>query len=402
MKHFALDVLQANKGDALVLRWGTENDQHTALIDGGPGSVWDDTIHPHLAACAGTDPAGQAKRIELDLVVVSHVDDDHIAGIIDLANAIETANRQAMPPPVTVAEVWHNSFADMEFLTDFDDVPELQQAIREAAVNPDSLRATAAPSNNDPTINDIVAGAQSVSQGRQLDRILRTVGLERNVSFVDRGGFARSGAPVELESLRITVIAPNTALLNKLKIKWRAELEKILEGELDKARRMGALAASFDDPSIPNQSSIVLLVEYEGCSMLLTGDVRGDHLIQALDDAGVPDPFHVDLLKVAHHGSSHSNSAELFRRVTADHYVISGNGEHGNPHPDTLRALFDTQAGRPITLYLTNRPTSGARRALDVQKAQEAEAVLDEAALDPSVTIQYRDVQHRAISVELA
>jgi beta-lactamase superfamily II metal-dependent hydrolase len=41
--------------------------------------------------------------------------------------------------------------------------------------------------------------------------------------------------------------------------------------------------------------------------------------------------IHVDLLKVQHHGSNHSTTQDFFERVTADHYVISGNGKHGIP-----------------------------------------------------------------------
>jgi beta-lactamase superfamily II metal-dependent hydrolase len=354
MTHFALDALAAGKGDALVLRWGTDDESHLALIDGGPSTTWDNAVDPHLHDLAGTNPAGQPNPVVLQLVVVSHVDDDHIAGIIDLANTSDAAQKQARPAPATVG--------------------------------------------------DITAGAQSVAQGRKLDRILKTIKVDRNTSFSDRGDFVREGAGLSLEGLHVTVLAPNMQLLDQLKREWKKELKKILKKEADNRKaRVSALAAAFDDPSIPNQSSIVLLVEFAGKKMLLTGDARGDQLIDALKNspAITKMPLKVDLLKVPHHGSAHSNGTKLFEAVMADHYVISGNGEHGNPHPATLNALFETQRGRTIALELTTRPTAGAVRPADVKKANAAQKILDAAQSDPNVTIIYRDDDDLAVTVDL-
>lgn len=241
-------------------------------------------------------------------------------------------------------------------------------------------------------------------QGSELDRVLTTMtSVRRNGAFADRGHFVRDGAGVAVEGLKVTVLAPNTALLAALRNHWKKERKKALARRVAKDRAgVAALAAAFDDESIPNRSSIVLLVEFKGKSMLLTGDARGDHIIDALK--AHPDlalPLRVDVLKVPHHGSAHSNRPELFEAVVADHYVISGNGEHGNPHADALRALFETQRGRPITVHLTNRPAAGAVKADDAAKAAKAQAVLDAAEADPNVTLRYRKPAEPAISVEL-
>lgn len=402
MAHFALDALDARKGDALVLRWGADDESLIALIDGGPSPVYEEAIQPHLNNVVGTDPAGMPKPVELELVIVSHVDDDHINGIIDLANAIDSAQKQASPLPATIGEVWHNAFSDMQFLDDFADEPDLQKAIKDADADPNALLEPSASPSDDPTFDDITAGAQSVAQGRQLDRILAAINVPRNTSFADRESFVREGPPVDVKRLSVSVLAPDTALLDKLKTEWRKELDKIRKKEIDTAKAgVSALAAAFDDKSIPNQSSIVLLVEFGKKTMLLTGDVRGDHLIKALKRN--PDrvsPLEVDLFKIPHHGSSHSNSAELFEAVKASHYVISGNGEHGNPHGDTLKALFKTN-DRPITVYLTNRPSVGAVKPEDVIEAKRAQKMLDAAAADPNITIRYRDEDALAITVDL-
>jgi hypothetical protein len=403
MNHFALDALSAGKGDALVVRWGSDDESHLALVDGGPSGVWANVIQPHLRALAGADPAGHPNPVVLTLVVVSHVDDDHIHGIIDLAVDIDMAQKQARPLPATINEVWHNAFEDMDVLADFADEPELQQAIKDAAATPAALHDKTATPRDDPTVEDITAGAQSVVQGRQLDHVLKTINVPRNRSFADRNNFVKDGSDLRVAQLRVTVLAPNTQLLAKLKTEWKKALQGILLKQIDNAQaRVSALAAAFDDKSIPNQSSIVLLVEFAGKRMLLTGDARGDQIIAAINSSPVlTTPLTVDLFKIPHHGSSHSNGRELFETVKADHYVISGNGEHGNPHPETLTALFESQAGRPITLYLTNRPSAGAVRPDDVTRARQAEEILKATKSDPNVTIVYRNDKALAVTVDL-
>ena len=38
--HFSLDVLRAHKGDCLMVHYGSDDDPHLLLIDGGPADVY--------------------------------------------------------------------------------------------------------------------------------------------------------------------------------------------------------------------------------------------------------------------------------------------------------------------------------------------------------------------------
>jgi beta-lactamase superfamily II metal-dependent hydrolase len=89
--------------------------------------------------------------------------------------------------------------------------------------------------------------------------------------------------------------------------------------------------------------------------MLLTGDARGDKILEGLEKVKVLKPrgkMHVDILKVPHHGSSRNMDSIFFERITADHYVFSGNGEHGNPDRETLQMLSDTRGDASFNVYL--------------------------------------------------
>jgi len=65
------------------------------------------------------------------------------------------------------------------------------------------------------------------------------------------------------------------------------------------------------------------------------------------------DTTHVDVLKVPHHGSANNLDDDFFQRITADHYVLSGDGEHGNPERETLQMLLDARGRAKYTVHLT-------------------------------------------------
>jgi hypothetical protein len=111
--------------------------------------------------------------------------------------------------------------------------------------------------------------------------------------------------------------------------------------------------------------------------MLLTGDARGDkilaglELVKAMKKGG---KLHVDLLKVPHHGSSNNLETNFFERITADHYVFSGDGEHGNPERESLEMLLDARKKAPFHAHLTYPIDElDAGRKKDWEKAQATE-----------------------------
>ena len=65
MTHFTLDAVQARHGDALVVRWGDDTEDHMMLVDGGWKTVWRTSVRAYLQRLAGTTLAGQQLQVEL-------------------------------------------------------------------------------------------------------------------------------------------------------------------------------------------------------------------------------------------------------------------------------------------------------------------------------------------------
>ena len=96
-----------------------------------------------------------------------------------------------------------------------------------------------------------------------------------------------------------------------------------------------------------------------GARRCLPGDGRSDHLIEGLDQRGLLDEagtLHVDLLKVAHHGSCRNHTKAFFSRISADKYLISADGTYDNPDYDTLVWIVEAadEDGRQIEICVTN------------------------------------------------
>jgi hypothetical protein len=174
------------------------------------------------------------------------------------------------------------------------------------------------------------------------------------------------------KGLTITVIGPMQAEVAALQKEHAAWLKK----HKDDKRTKSALAA-FTDTSVPNLSSIVMLAEVDKKRMLFTGDAQGDKILQGLELVGLVQPggkMHVDLLKMPHHGSDRNMDRIFFRRITADHYVFSGNGEHGNPERETLQMLLDESGDATFMLHLTYPIEEiDVNRQKDWDKEQEKE-----------------------------
>ena len=326
---FSLEVLRAEHGDCLLLHHGDD----IVLIDGGPSGVYKATLKPRLQELMAARP----QPLFLQMVMVSHIDDDHIIGLSDMfGEAVDREENKLGPPEWTAGELWLNAFGA---LTGAGPTAGEGDA-RGAALND---LVTTAPGSETKAI------ATSVKNGIALHEDAIALGLARNASvgggLVQRGG---ANATVEVvPGLTFTVLSPDQPQLAKLQAKWE-------KWEKDHA----AKEAANLDRSVFNLASIVVLARSGERTMLLTGDARSDAIVAGLEGEGLlndAQPLMVDVLKLPHHGSSRNVDEKFFARVHARNYVISGNGRDGNPENDALTMLCDSRLGDadPWTLWLT-------------------------------------------------
>jgi beta-lactamase superfamily II metal-dependent hydrolase len=360
-------IFQSDKGDCLLLT-GRGAKAGTVLVDGGMRQSYSEHVAPALS-----------RLKKLDLVYVSHIDQDHIAGVLQMMDdlvawrvhdfQVHNGNANHRPPsarrPPPVGAIWHNAFHE--------------QVGKNAGPIQDLLAATAVVLSGaaDTTIAEIAHAHQELATStREAIQLSRRIGANQlkvplNPEFGGKLMFVRPGAPViRLGRMSISVLGPFEADLANLRKEWnewleanekalrdierqaRADEERLATSEVDRiVRPLLAQAEALgnrDRVTVPNLASLMVLIEEDGKTVLLGGDGHGNDILRGLAHHGRLDGtggIHLDVLKVQHHGSEHNIDAAFCKAVTADHYIFCGNGAHANPDERVVELIVNSRIG---------------------------------------------------------
>jgi len=344
---FTLDVRRARKGDCLILHYGSKTDPGLILIDGGPSNVYKPQLKPRLAQIRKARGLADNAALPVDALMVSHIDDDHINGVLELTKELLEAKGAQQPLSLRLGGIWHNTFDDI-----IGNSPKELTAAVTAQFGTASLSGDVEVEGLDPDAAKVLA---SVGQGFRLRDDANGLKVRINPQFGGKLILAqKKGKQIDMgRGLKFTVIGP----MNDEVVALQKQHDDFLKKNQKEKATKGALAA-FSDTSVANLSSVVVLAEVGKKRILFTGDARGDKILEGLELVGLLEAdgkstIHVDVLKAPHHGSDRNVEPIFFRRITADHYVFSGNGEHGNPERETLQMLLDERGDENYTIHLT-------------------------------------------------
>jgi hypothetical protein len=440
-----LEVFFAKDGDCLLL---TSADGRHILVDGGRTTSFESHTHPVLQGLAD-------EGTPLDLVVVSHIDADHISGIISLLQDVAawvvhdfqvgegnnpTFPKPKRPRPPEIGGLWHNSWrAQLGDLAG--PINALALQVSEAVeLAPDSASASTGAARI--AITSIADLAESIPEGVELMRLADDqTPVIRNKGFKNK--LVRLRDPVQTKrigSLTLTVLGPAERHIKKLQDEWRDWLELLLArggparphngdgqslvledlllagrptsvGEAEALISSIGNAAEIIEKSMsasvtpPNRASITLLAEEGGKTCLLTGDAAEDELLEGLKAAGRLDngPFRCDLVKVQHHGSENNLSKKFADRVLADHYVFCGDGAHGNPNPRVVATIVASRlkVPGPFTIWFNcsaDRTLPSRRKALKAAIKEAQAAASDHPGL---IDVKVLDDQQPSFAIQL-
>lgn len=349
-----LEMLPAEHGDALLLEYGTgAGVTHRTLIDGGPENAYAGVRERLLQL-----PVGPNGHRHLELLVITHVDADHIEGVVKMLQDHELA--------LSFGDVWFNDWNHI--------------ALLEKARPPDRLGPEA---------------------GEFLGALLEQQEQTWNAAFAGATVMVPPdpGAPLQRWTtpggLSLTVVSPTVDTLIKLRRKWKSAIEAagFAPGSRDsalrqfstrrwaKAPRLGneSVRKSLDH-SEANASSIALLAEFGGRRLLLGADAFADVLRPTLQRWMAEAPadhaagrVQLDAFKLAHHGSGNNMTPQLMGVLASDDYLVSTNGKrfrhpdreaieivlagHVGPAPPVLRFNYRT----PFTMPWDGNPGCDAR-----------------------------------------
>lgn len=303
-----INFIKANKGDSFLIR----HEDSSIIIDGGTGGVYRTELKKKLK-----------ELTKIDLVVITHIDDDHIAGVINLLNDNRNNSK--------IKRVFFNSGSTLG-----------ESIIEEREVSLDE------------PIEE-----KSYKQGRTLEQKL----LE--LKIWEREKIIHGMEDIEIENIKIKVLAPFKEDLEILNNNWDEEMERyadeIKSNELKSGeskidyKNIDELINSPENMSTTdiNKTSIVLLIEVENKKMLFAGDTSEENLKKSLINLGYSkeNPIKLDLFKIPHHGSKNNISKGLIEMIDCKLYLVSTNGKsHGHPDKEVLAKIINFNKNKYIDI----------------------------------------------------
>lgn len=362
---FRLEMLPAAHGDCLWIEYGSGRTVHRILIDGGPAHTY-----PALRERILHLPADERR---FELLVITHIDADHIEGVVRLLRDAEALG-------CTFERIWFNGR------------DQLNQVPDPAGEPLGALQGE-------------MLGMLIAEYEARLGREVWNRGLPAGLATIDRAS-AHLPAVSLAGDCRLTLLSPDHERLLELKDNWAEELRKAgvasgdtqtLKSKLEASRNLrplgdvlggeevepeedrfelpaadgsdladalgdvlgggggepGAEAAFGGDTSKANGSSIALLLEYpKDCAKvrcLLAGDAWPGVLFASLSTL-LPDPgkrLSLTGFKLPHHGSVANIGPELLARLKCKHYLISTSGAvFRHPHARAIELLLEAHGGR--------------------------------------------------------
>lgn len=306
-----IQFLPAGCGDAIILRFDDSlGNKRLIVVDFGREHYSEqenmiNSLSSHLKECGA-----------IDLFVVTHMDNDHIGGVVSLFK------KEKVEITDNVEEWWLNHSLEIA---------------KEKGIDNRKISAS----------QELDLKEFLLKQGKCPDEPI----LAGNVKYV--GG-------VKLEVLSPDISGYNSARDITLKEEKKRQ-QKIGAKISDHSLSFGELKTKqFEcDTSKSNRSSIAFVIEFCGGKGLFLADAHPDVIVNSLKEMNVhsENKLNLDFVKISHHGSRKNTSPELLEVLRCSNFVISVNGTNGDALPDKealFRIIKTGTKENPVNLYFTH------------------------------------------------
>lgn len=244
---------------------------------------------------------------QLNGIVVTHVDNDHIVGVIDL---LENYNTYDFLNNVFII---YNKYD--ETLITYDKGNKLYEEIRRRLSQKKLIKSYARNYNRENKV---------IERRRQKEELPVHI-----LSKVQRG--LMSADMLENDHVYITMLSPDIDTLKKLMRNWKNITE--------------SSAKVKEDSNLKNQSSISFLLEFNKKKVLMMGDGIVKEVYEILKEfKGVE---HIDYIKLSHHGAKNNNEGieKFVDTFSCKQYGVTikkgQTGENKHPDRDIIKGLFE-------------------------------------------------------------
>lgn len=347
-----VEIFPANIGDSFLISYGTDYEKHI-LIDGGYRETYDNFLKKRLKEISGFNQ-------ELELVIVTHIDQDHIGGILKL---IEENGHSTAKNIIGINEIWHNSYRNLgEGSTE-----EIIQGSPEEVIL-DEIISTGM------TTFSTKEGNISGYHGSMLASYIYENEYNWNTRFNNGAVSTDNLREIVIDKdLKIILLSPSKESLENLRTEWERHLKRrkmnfklgkgkkfddafeffSLRKELEigegyscsykETKKWDEIEFPIEDNSKTNASSIAVILETRNSKALFLGDSKPSIIVEALKELKEEKNYSLDFdtIKVSHHGSLKSTNDELIELIDGKKWIFTGNGKNNKPSEDLVKYILE-------------------------------------------------------------
>ncbi|MEP3889010.1 MAG: hypothetical protein ABJN69_01010 [Hellea sp.] len=373
---FSIELMNARSGESLLLHYGYPHDPKFVLMNTGPSGVYKNVISPRFVEISETILNGQP--VPLELVIIGDQDADKSSGLRSMLKEIteDETDEDVNTQYTQFKNIWFNLFgtqngegrelriqiknlineADMTLNAPFDHYVLSPEAGRASVEIEGGLVITILG----PVLNELEDLHQQMKQ--KYSRGSNAGGNEIEVLHDE----TFTEINIDTAQKQISFDKKTSTLDHECKVSLNAAQKSISNEDLPRV-----------DRSITNRASLVLLFEFKGVSFLFTGDSDEEQIMKGIDRANISglSDLGVDLMSIPHLGSEHNVSQDFFERISANHYLFSGDGRHDNPSEEAISSLITARPCDYFTMYFGNRGAKGSDHGerLDAFFAEETQ-----------------------------
>ncbi len=307
-----VNFLEANNGDCILVSYEYDGYKKNIMIDSGVSKTYEYKI-------GRLKKEGSLKKVildlqekdqNIDLLIITHVDDDHIGGILKYFASNDYDSN-------LIKKVWFNSGR------------LINEYFQRNSEN-----------QNEQELNEFDTTNTSISQGVTFESKLESIWDKRLIKS--------SLEEINEQGIKFKILSPNDEKLKKLLTKWEKEaVSSLTSSETDYDKTIEYLTESDEfkeDQSIHNGSSVAFILEILDKKMLFLGDAHPSTIIEKLIEDGISEnnKLKLDFVKLSHHASKANTSYELLKLIDCKKFIVLTDGSfHGLPNKVTFSRIFN-------------------------------------------------------------
>lgn len=350
MGDIKIKIMPARMGDCFLI---SVLDEHKTniLIDGGYCDTYNDFLKNEILEM-------HKKNESIDLMVITHIDSDHISGAISLL--ADNKNTK-----VNIGEIWHNSLRHVYKSERVSSIIEENDLKILKAIK---MKGMKIPEDSDVRKHRKISGVQGTALGAHIRINNYDWNLASNGKAICKDEIKE---PYNINNVKIRLLSPNRERLEKLGNKWKEELKskKGFKGDIGSCeifddvfemlmthsfsnsikKRNKLISGQLNlksylkdeeivDEKASNCSSISFIVEYNGKKLLFLGDSNPNDIYDSITEIYECDEnnkVYFDVIKISHHGSEGNTTKKLMSIIDSQKFIISTNGRGKHKHPST-------------------------------------------------------------------